>query len=306
MKNLRTENGIIANWEGEIDKPLVSICCITYNHEFYIEDTLEGFLKQEIDFPFEILIHDDASTDNTADIIRKYVEKYPKLIKPIFQKENQYSKGCLISPRFLFPISKGKYIALCEGDDYWTDKGKLQKQVSFLEGNSDYAITYADCQPFDEMGAVDIDFGGARRDLESIELKKATPIFTLTTCFRNVIKDIPQDLMAARFGDLVMWSLLGQYGKGKYLPDIAPSAYRVHGGGVASLKEKKEKHQMRLITNASLLAYYMRLNNQELIRHFTAEVLRDSVQSLGLVDSMRTLVILGFRRLYIWFKKTCV
>ena len=86
---------------------------------------------QKTDFPFEILIHDDASTDGTADIIREYEAKYPDIIKPIYQTENQYSKGIKVSQVYQFPRAKGKYIALCEGDDYWTDPYKLQKQVDF-------------------------------------------------------------------------------------------------------------------------------------------------------------------------------
>lgn len=131
MRNLRTEDEIIANWQGDINKPVVSICCITYNHEPYIEDALEGFLIQETDFPFEILIHDDASTDNTADIIREYEAKYPKLIKPIYQTENQYKKGNKPS-NIIYPFAKGDFLAICEGDDYWINTGKLQLQFNSL------------------------------------------------------------------------------------------------------------------------------------------------------------------------------
>lgn len=120
---------------------IVSICCITYNHEPYIRDAIEGFLMQKTDFPFEILIHDDASTDGTADIIREYEAKYPDIIKPIYQTENQYSKGIKVSQVYQFPRAKGKYIALCEGDDYWTDPYKLQKQVDFLEANKECVLT---------------------------------------------------------------------------------------------------------------------------------------------------------------------
>ena len=102
-------------------KPPISICCLTYNHEPYIEQCLEGFLMQKVDFPIEILIHDDASTDKTAEIIRKYESKYPEIIKPVYQSENQYSKGISVSRVYQFPRAQGKYIALCEGDDYWTD-----------------------------------------------------------------------------------------------------------------------------------------------------------------------------------------
>lgn len=123
-----------------MDEPAVSISCITYNHEPYIRDCLEGFLMQKTNFPFEILIHDDASTDKTADIIREYEAKYPDVIKPIYQTENQYSKGVKVSLVYNYPRAKGKYIALCEGDDFWTDPDKLQIQYDFMEANPDYSL----------------------------------------------------------------------------------------------------------------------------------------------------------------------
>lgn len=114
---------------------VVSVICNTYNQEDYIEQTINGFLMQKTNFPFEILIHDDASTDGTTEIIREYAQKYPDLIKPLIQKENQYSKKVAITEVFQVPRAKGNYIALCEGDDYWTDPLKLQKQVDALEQN---------------------------------------------------------------------------------------------------------------------------------------------------------------------------
>ncbi|MFW6224817.1 MAG: glycosyltransferase family 2 protein, partial [Bacteroidota bacterium] len=122
------------------NQPLVSICCITYNHEKYIREAIEGFLRQKTSFPIEVLLHDDASNDGTSSIIRAYESKYPDLIFPIYQKENQYSKGVKISPTYNWPRARGKYIALCEGDDYWTDPLKLQKQVDFLEKNEEYSM----------------------------------------------------------------------------------------------------------------------------------------------------------------------
>ena len=118
----------------------VSIICNTYNHEAYIRDALEGFLMQKTDFPFEILIHDDASTDHTADIIREYEEKYPELVKPIYETENQYSKHDGTINRLQNERAQGKYIASCEGDDYWTDPYKLQKQYDFMESHPDYSL----------------------------------------------------------------------------------------------------------------------------------------------------------------------
>ena len=101
------------------DNITVSICCVTYNHEKYIEQALKSFLEQKVDFKYEILIHDDASTDKTADIIRKYEKLFPDIIKPIYQSVNQYSIGITnVTQRYNFPRAKGKYIAICEGDDY--------------------------------------------------------------------------------------------------------------------------------------------------------------------------------------------
>ena len=114
---------------------MVSILCTAYNHEKYIRQCLDGFVMQKTNFKFEVIIHDDASTDNTANIIREYEEKYPEIIKPIYQKENQYSKKAGITKNFTLPKARGKYIAICEGDDFWTDKYKLQKQVDTLENN---------------------------------------------------------------------------------------------------------------------------------------------------------------------------
>jgi glycosyltransferase involved in cell wall biosynthesis len=118
---------------------MVSVNCITYNHEAFITDAIESFLMQKTDFQYEILIHDDASTDGTADIIRKYEKQYPDLIKPICQTENQFSKGVEI----LYLNSrraKGKYLALCEGDDYWVDPYKLQKQVDYMEAHPECSL----------------------------------------------------------------------------------------------------------------------------------------------------------------------
>lgn len=118
---------------------MTSICCITYNHENYIADAIESFLMQKTDFSYEILIHDDASTDRTPEIIKQYESKYPDLIKPIYQTENQYSKG-LRTMGFNMDRAKGKYIAICEGDDYWTDPYKLQKQVDYMEKNPECSM----------------------------------------------------------------------------------------------------------------------------------------------------------------------
>lgn len=128
------------------DKILVAISCCVYNHEPYLRDCLQGFVMQKTDFPFVAIVHDDASTDNSAAIIREYEEKYPNIIKPIYETENQYSKQDGSLGRIMnaaVDATGAKYVAMCEGDDYWTDPLKLQKQVDFLEANPEYHMVCA-------------------------------------------------------------------------------------------------------------------------------------------------------------------
>ena len=128
--------------KSDMDKVLVSIHCLAYNQEAYIRQCLDGFVMQKTNFLFEAIVHDDASIDGTADIIREYEKKYPSIIKPIYETENQYSKGGGVLQRIMDECTHGKYIAICEGDDYWIDPLKLQKQVDFLESNPDYGMCY--------------------------------------------------------------------------------------------------------------------------------------------------------------------
>ena len=123
-----------------MDEITVSVICLAYNHEAWIRNALEGFVSQQAPFRFEVLVHDDASTDGTADIIREYQARYPELIFPVFQTENQYSRGVPVSLRFLAPRIRGRYVALCEGDDFWRDPHKLAKQVAALEAHPEVDI----------------------------------------------------------------------------------------------------------------------------------------------------------------------
>lgn len=136
----KSEDDIRKNWYSNTD-PLVSVLCPTYNHENYIEEAIDSFLMQETNFPFEIIIHDDASTDNTPNKINTYAEQYPHIIKTILQENNQYSQGEMILS-FLSEKAKGKYYALCEGDDYWIDTKKLQTQIDIMEKNPECYISF--------------------------------------------------------------------------------------------------------------------------------------------------------------------
>ena len=117
----------------------VSVLCAAYNHEEYLRQTLDSFLNQKTDFPFEVLVNDDASTDSTGDIIREYAAKYPEIIRPFYQKENLYSRRINLYDVVFFPACRGEYIAVCEGDDYWNDPEKLQLQVNWLDAHPEYS-----------------------------------------------------------------------------------------------------------------------------------------------------------------------
>lgn len=225
LNDLPTEEEIFRKWGSDCPTPVVSIICLTFNHEVFVEDALRSFLFQKTSFRFELLIHDDASTDETRKILERYKANYPRLIKLVLQDENQYSRVGFVMLRYLLQMAKGRYIAICDGDDHWADELKLERQVGFLEENLEYVITYTDCIPFSEDGALDTRSSGALRDLSADELVRGSALNTLTVCFRNVINDIPRDLIGAGLGDIVLWSLLGAHGKGKFLCNIKPSCY---------------------------------------------------------------------------------
>lgn len=242
---LRTEKEIINNWEGDITRPIVSICCGTYNHENYISDAIEGFLMQETDFPFEIIIRDDCSTDRTAKIVKQYAERYPQLIKTIFEQENQYSKGV----KHLTVTSKqavGEYIALCEGDDYWTTPSKLQKQADFLISNPLYYGCFHDCtilyekkennkKPYLRIGKRIID-----KDVDLTSLIDENNIAAASIMFKNFIDEIPKYWRETIKGDYALMITIAAQGKIKYLPEVM-SVYRVHEGGVWSCRTEMYK-----------------------------------------------------------------
>jgi len=182
--------------------PLVSVSVITYRHEKFIRQCLDSILMQAVNFPYEVLVHDDASPDRTADIIREYEAKYPGIIKPIYQARNQYSQGRSVS-RFNWERARGKYLAFCEGDDYWTDQNKLQKQVDFLEMHPEYIACVHRVKIIDEFGNINqsIEFP-PNYDTSDYTLSDAENLFNGNGCAghvssllcRNVFMMLPEDV----------------------------------------------------------------------------------------------------------------
>ena len=159
------------------DEPVgVSICTITFNHGEYIRACLEGFLDQECDFRVEIVIHDDASSDDTAEIIREYEAKHPTIFRTFYQTENRFSKGVNPYYAYVFPAARGRYIAICDGDDFWSDPAKLATQAAVLDANPNLALTFGRVRQVSETGTVEDYSNGAERDLTADELKKLQEI----------------------------------------------------------------------------------------------------------------------------------
>jgi len=257
MKKTKTQNQIIEKWNRKYEKPLVSICCMTYNNEIFIKDALDGFLKQVTEFPYEVLIHDDASTDHTADIIREYEFRYPMLIKPIYNIENQYSKGVKPNIKFNFPRAIGKYISLCDGDDFWIDEYKLQKQVDFMEQNTDISLTFHDTKVVNENNCI-INNQSVLSDkityYNTEDIIKKWFIYTQTIMFKNDAIAINNEKYTKDFYGVINvdWSIqliCSINGKIAYLPHLKyASVYRKHHNSISSSIGKNRTYRiMKLI-----------------------------------------------------------
>ena len=254
------------------ETPLVSICCIAYNQEKYIRETLEGFLKQKTSFPFEILIHDDASTDRTTDIIREYAAKYPGIIKPICQTENQHSKGIPVGITFNYPRAQGKYIALCEGDDFWTDPLKLQKQFDFMEANPDYALCCSDASKLIEESGITYTnkLSPTSRELTYRELNGDIHVITATIfmrrdCVNACYQTIPK-LKKRKWlmGDLPLVLYIAANHKVYYIADTL-ACYRIRKKSGA---HGNAAHQIRFLRSAANI----KLTFNRIYNHSDAEL----------------------------------
>ncbi|UJH91329.1 glycosyltransferase [Antarcticibacterium sp. 1MA-6-2] len=259
------------------EKPLLSICIQTYNHSNYLRRCLDSILNQEVNFDFEILIGEDDSSDSTRELCLKYAEKFPDIIRLfLHNRENQISILGRPSSNFnafynLFS-AKGKYIATCDGDDYWDDPLKAQKQVDFLENNPHYFFSYHSYKEVDKEGNLFADPQSLiqpKEDISAEVLKKGEshPLL-LTICFRNKIREIPEEILTVLNVDTFLLSLFGQHGGAKYLSEIKPAYYRKHGEGIWSSQIKKVKFLSKIRTFRKLTDYYSRIEEPEMKKHY--------------------------------------
>ncbi len=244
----KKENEILKNWKGNLKKPVVSICCTTYNHEKYISQAIDSFLAQVTEFPFEVIIRDDASTDKTAEIIRNYEENFPNILKPIYETENGFKKGIKPLPLVISQV-KGKYVAICEGDDFWVDENKLQKQVDFLENNPDFSICFHSViELYESSGEKKISNLNQKENTTIKDLAECNYIHTCSCVFRKSYEELPYWFLNSQmpFTDYAIHLINAQYGKIKFLNETM-AVYRIHDGGVWSVKSESYKKRKLII-----------------------------------------------------------
>jgi len=256
--------------------PVVSICIQTYNQSKFISTCLDNILNQNVNFEYEILLGDDKSSDGTREICLKYANNFPDKIRLfLHERENNISienkSTGLFNSFFNLLSAKGKYIAYCDGDDYWNDRFKLQKQVEFLEKNENYSICYHGIKTVDENGneVFKEHLEQSQRDFTSEELKKVLVQPAISTwCFRNLIEEIPIEMTKTINADNFWISLIGFYGHGKFLTGINPSHYRVHKRGIWSLIRRDSQLHSKMKTYLNLSNYHFNKGNLELAIYF--------------------------------------
>lgn len=233
----------------------VSVICNAYNQEKYIEDALKSFVNQKTQYKYEVFVHDDASTDKTGLIIKKYAEQYPDIIKPILEKENQYSqfkkngKGG-ISKDIVFPKCNGKYICFCEGDDYWLSDQVIEKKVSFLENNIDYVACLTRTKFYDAK--LNKFFGFSNSSEIEYDYKFIDALYFLShTTGWMIRKEIftsdkyPINSPANKFGDSYFGFYTTLCGKVRYFPEVM-SVWRKNIEGSWTIRHSKESVESKM------------------------------------------------------------
>lgn len=227
------------NMNDETNNIVVAIRCAVYNHELYLRDCLEGFVTQKTSFRFVAVVHDDCSTDNSTAIIREYEQKYPNIIKPIYETQNQWSKHDGSVDRIIRDAvveTRPKYIALCEGDDYWTDPYKLQKQVDFMETHPDYSMCFHRTEVLsDNKTDPELYSHLEEREYSACEIYKNWSVPTCSVMYRANALTSEESNKSIVYGDIYLFLRLAEKGK-LYNLNFCGAVYRRNSGGISQIE----------------------------------------------------------------------
>jgi glycosyltransferase involved in cell wall biosynthesis len=248
----------------------VSVWVLTYRHGPFVTKALESILQQKTNFRVQIYLSDDHSPDNTLDAVHEVMALHPNVIQLTTHPHNI---GATLNAYQTYARcfqSEAKYIAMLEGDDFWDDPYKLQKQVDYLESHPEISITWHDYEVVNEAGDLiqPPPIKGSLRSYTSEELKRITSIKTLTVCYRNVFTEMPPEYLDCPNGDTFLFAMLGQKGGAAFLPEIAPAKYRVHTGGVWSEKKTRQRDLLTLKSFAALAAYFQGHKDHETVLYY--------------------------------------
>lgn len=240
-----------------IDYPKISVVTITYGHENFIEQTLDGVFMQDYKGEIEFIISNDHSPDATDRVIKDYLSvKEIPINFTIKYTQHEVNKGMMTNFIWALEQASGKYIALCEGDDYWTAPQKLQKQVDFLEANDDYVLTFHPVKILKPDGSFAEDFiTTVPENYETQETlaRSGNYIHTPSVVFRNIIKSFPPEFSLSPIGDYFLYMILAKHGKMKML-EGEMAVYR-YGVGIFSLQSKIEKAKASFKLYSLLISY---------------------------------------------------
>jgi glycosyltransferase involved in cell wall biosynthesis len=270
---VHAEADLLRRWAGQ-RAPVVSILCTTYNHERYIESAIRGFLSQDCSFPFEILIHDDASTDGTQRVIRHWQERYPGIIRTVLQTENQYSRG--ERPfELLLAQARGGFVATCEGDDFWVDPSKLQRQVGFLQANPEFSCSAHNYHHYVEATLCVSPWSKKRHDqvLSASQLMGLHRLLWLPTLvFRKTFSAMPPERALAPIGDQFLTSYLGTQGACMYFYGLLGAVRRENEFSTWSPLPGLEKERIRVRTWVALVRMHRRLGHRQAVADLMAKI----------------------------------
>ena len=270
----KSEQEIIKSWKGDSTVPVISISCVTYNQEKYISEAVDSFLMQETEYAFEIVIGEDYSSDKTLEIVKRYKEKYPQILILIEWPQNV---GAGKNWFTVLESCKGKYIANCEGDDYWIDPFKLQKQVSYLEANPDYGLVHSDCNflysnkkktiySANKTYGIVTDYDDDQDSLFYLLIKSTMKIRTPTVMYRaELLNKIKEELQSIHgkflMGDTPLWILFSRITKFHYLDEVM-SVYRITENSVSRKNNKEQQARFELSMFEMRIFFLLKYNKR--------------------------------------------